>query len=157
MSKTAKAGKGCLITIGAAVVLIIVIVVVALAASGGGSSTTGNSHDKGSAAPAASSHKQKPQTIEYVVTGTSGSDVTYGPSGSDFKGAVPMDITAPLRSADFYSIDAQLQGETGSVACEIKVNGAVVSRANANGDFNIASCEISQDPITGKWTDDNSQ
>lgn len=119
-------------------------------------STTGSSSDKGSSAPVthAAAPKHHKQTVTYVVSGSS-ADVTYGPSGSDFTGHVPMDITAPLRSADFYSITAQLGG-SGSVTCEIKVNNRVVSRANADGGYNIASCEISQDPFSGKWTDTNS-
>jgi hypothetical protein len=97
--------------------------------------------------------KPKP-TVEYVVTGTPGADVTYGPAGSDFNGSVPMDVKARLGSPQYYAINAQLQGG-GSVQCAIKVNGKVISSANANGGFNIADCEIDQDPFTGKWENTN--
>ena len=91
--------------------------------------------------------------IEFIVTG-SPSDVTYGPSGTDLSGGVPMDVTQKLRNPEYYAISAQLNGD-GSVSCEIKVGGKVVSRGQASGSYNIASCEISQNPLTGNWEDDN--
>ena len=59
--------------------------------------------------------------------------------------------SAPL----YYSINAQLQG-AGSVSCKIEVGGTVISSSTATGGYNIASCEISQDPLSGRWTDTNS-
>jgi hypothetical protein len=94
------------------------------------------------------------QTVTYIVTGTPGADVTYGPSGSDFNGSVPMRVIRPLGDPAFYAINAQLQG-SGSVACTIKVNGVAISTATATGGFNIADCEISQDPLTGQWENTN--
>lgn len=135
---------GCLAAVGAAVVVIIVVIVVALAlASGGGPK---------SSSPAAASGS----TITYIVTG-SAADVTYGPSGSDASGSVPMRKTAtiPADPPVDYSIEAQLQG-SGSVTCEILVGGKVVSKSAASGSYNIASCEILQDPFSGKWQDANS-
>ena len=41
------------------------------------------------------------------------------------------------------------------VSCKIEVNGQVISTATASGGYNIASCEISQDPLSGNWTDTN--
>ena len=96
-----------------------------------------------------------PQKITYIITGTPGADVTYGPSGSDLTGTVPMTVTAPLRHPSYYAINAQLQG-AGQVTCKLKVDGVTLSRASAAGGFNIADCEIGQDPITGTWEDDNS-
>lgn len=91
--------------------------------------------------------------ITYLVTGTPGAaDVTYGPEGSNLTGKVPMRVTKRLGSAGFYSIQAQLQGG-GHVKVEILVNGKVISSGTAEGGYNIASAEISQDPITGKWED----
>jgi hypothetical protein len=95
-----------------------------------------------------------PETVTYVVRGTSGAQVTYGPSGSDFNGNVPMHVTRPLGNPQFYAINAQLQGG-GTVTCVIKVDGVTLSRATATGGFNIADCEISQDPITNMWEDTN--
>jgi lambda repressor-like predicted transcriptional regulator len=100
------------------------------------------------------SEYEAPQTITYVVTG-SPADVTYGPAGSNLSGSVPMSVTTPLGSPAYYSIDAQLNGD-GEVQCEIQVNGQVISSGTATGSYNIASCEISQDPITGQWQSDDS-
>ena len=104
-----------------------------------------------SSAPAAAA-----QTVTYVVTG-SDADVTYGPSGSSYSGSVPMHATKdiPASAPLYYSINAQLQG-AGSVSCKIEVGGTVISSSTATGGYNIASCEISQDPLSGRWTDTNS-
>jgi len=95
-------------------------------------------------------------TVTYVVSG-SPADVIYGPAGSDSQGTVPMHVTATIPSSApaYYAISAQLQG-SGSVSCEILVSGKVISQATANGSFNIAQCEIDQDPFTGNWEDTNS-
>jgi hypothetical protein len=94
-------------------------------------------------------------TVEYVVTGTPGADVTYGPAGSDITGSVPMNVIARLGDPAYYAINAQLQGG-GTVSCKILVGGRVISSGTAEGGFNIASCEISQDSFSGSWQDDNS-
>lgn len=144
----------------------LVVLIVALAAlSGGGkgsgsassqagTTTTGNG-GQGSApaaSPATVVHHHK--MITYVVTG-SPANVTYGAAGSDLNGQVPMRITRRLHSKAYYAISAQLQGD-GSVHCAIKVNGKTISKATATGSYNIADCEISQNPLTGKWEDTNS-
>jgi hypothetical protein len=100
---------------------------------------------------------QAPDTVTYVVTGSGPADVTYGPAGSNFTGGVPMRVTKdiPSQPPAYYAIDAQLQGG-GSVSCKILVDGKVTSSASAQGGYNIASCEISQDPLSGGWTDTNS-
>ena len=41
------------------------------------------------------------------------------------------------------------------VSCKIEVNGQVISAATASGGYTIASREISQDPLSGNWTDTN--
>jgi hypothetical protein len=94
------------------------------------------------------------QTVTYIVNG-SPADVTYGPAGTDLSGTVPLDVTAHLGSPSYYAINAQLQGG-GQVSCVIKVNGKALSRATASGSYNIADCEISQNPLTGQWEDTNS-
>jgi hypothetical protein len=95
-------------------------------------------------------------TITYSVTG-SDATVTYGPAGSSASGSVPMSETAAIPSSPpvYYAITAQLNG-SGSVTCEILVDGTVVSTSTAAGSYNIASCEIVQDPLTGQWQDANS-
>lgn len=95
------------------------------------------------------------QTVTYIVTGTPGAQVTYGPAGTNLTGSVPMDITATLARPLYYAINAQLQG-SGAVSCKILVNRNVISRSEATGGYNIADCEISPDPLTGTWQDTNS-
>lgn len=89
-----------------------------------------------------------PQQVTYTVTG-SPADVTYGPAGSDLAGTVPMRVTAPLGSAAYYAVTAQLQG-SGSVACQVSVGAVVVSQAVADSPYGIARCEIARD-AAGAW------
>jgi hypothetical protein len=110
----------------------------------------------GFATSASAATQAKPKhSVEYIVTGTKGgAQVTYGPAGSDFNGHVPMHVIRKLHNPAWYAITAQLQGG-GHVKCEIKVNGKTISTGTARGGFNIAMCEISKNPITGKWENDN--
>ena len=80
--------------------------------------------------------------------------VTYGPSGTDDSGNVPMSVTQPLGDPSYYAINAQLQGG-GTVSCSIEVNGVAISTGSASGGYNIATCEIGQDPVTGACQNDN--
>lgn len=93
------------------------------------------------------------QTVTFEVSG-SYAQVTYGPAGSNNSGTVPMDVTEKLGSPLYYALTAQLQGG-GTVTCEIKVDGKVLSKSTASGGYNIAQCEISQDPLTGGWENTN--
>ncbi|WP_055495638.1 hypothetical protein [Streptomyces sp. TP-A0356] len=152
------AGAGCLGIVG------VLVLGGVISAAGGGKS--GGTADMPAAAPShandgtktAAQHsaatKQTPQTVTYVVTGTSGADVQYGPAGSSAQGTVPMSVTKPLKNPQYYSITAQLQG-AGRVTCQLKVNGKVISQSTAAGGYNIASCEISKDIFSDKWTDTN--
>jgi hypothetical protein len=54
------------------------------------------------------------QTVEFYVSGPP-ADVTYGPTGSQHQGHVPMDVTEPLGNPQYYAIDAQLDSEVISV------------------------------------------
>lgn len=154
-----NAAKGCAF-LGCGGLAAVVILVAVLTSHGGGSGS--------SAAPAASSGVQQPaalpadsapqssaapQTVTYEVTGSS-ADVTYGPAGSDYSGSVPMHVTKPLGTPVYYAISAQLQGG-GTVSCKILVDGKAVSSSTATGGYNIAQCEISQDPLSGNWQDTN--
>ena len=94
------------------------------------------------------------QTVTYVVSG-SHADVQYGSAGSSAQGKVPMAVTSTLGSPLYYNISAQLNG-SGSVTCKIEIDGRVISQASASGGYNIAMCEIVQDPLSGKWQDANS-
>lgn len=154
-----KGGKGKVVAgiIGGTVLLIVVISVAASHGSPQAPAATGTTPPAPSQAAPPSSHAAAaaPATVTYVVTGSS-ADVTYGPAGSSLSGSVPMRKTDKLGSkpAAYYSIDAQLSGG-GKVTCEIMISGKVISKATATGGYNIASCEISQDPFSGQWQDTN--
>ena len=107
------------------------------------------------AAPQPSPTPAAPDTVTFIVNG-SPADVTYGPSGSDLIGTVPMSktLTIPSSAPSYYAVSAQLQGD-GTVSCQIQVDGKTISTATATGSYNIADCEISQD-FTGSWQDTNS-
>lgn len=90
-------------------------------------------------------------TLTYVVTGSPAS-VTYGPAGSSLSGTVPMRLRVPLASHLYYVIHAQLGKAGGRVTCRFLVNGHVVASGTAAGEFNVASCEISDGP--GGWHSD---
>jgi len=140
-----------------AVGAIVVIILVSAIAAGGSHSTPPAAATAATTAAAPTAAKSSAAAavpkITYVVTGTAGdAQVTYGPDGSSFNGTVPMRVTKRLSSAAYYAIQAQLQG-AGHVKVEILLNGKVISSGTADGGYNIASAEISQDPITGQWED----
>ena len=112
-----------------------------------------------SAAPSSATPKATKaasSTVTYVVTGTPGATVTYGPAGSSFTGSVPLckTVTIPSTAPLYYSLQVQLQGG-GQVTCQILVDGKVISSSTAQGGYNLAMCEIGQDPVTGKWQSEN--
>lgn len=136
------------------------VVLVAVLASHGGTSSSAPpavpTVAVSQAAAPAGSTAAAAQTVTYVVTG-SPADVTYGPTGTELAGTVPMNKTAaiPPKPPLYYSVSAQLQG-SGTVSCEIKISGKVISSSTASGGYQIASCEVSRDPFTGEWQDTNS-
>ena len=142
-------------------VFVALTIVIVAAHSGGSLSSSGGSTADGTqpvpsapaaaAAPKSTRAAAAAQTVTYEVTGSS-ADVTYGPAGSTLSGTVPMKVTAKLGDPIYYSLQAQLQGG-GSVSVKILVNGIVISQGTASGGYNIATAEISQDPLTGQWTD----
>lgn len=134
--------------------VLLAIIIIGAAAGGGSQGAPGAAASTAVAAPAAatSSAAAKP-TVTYVVTGTrGGADVTFGPAGSSLSGRVPMRVTKRLGHADYYSIQAQLNGG-GKVTVEIIVGGKVISKGTATGGYNIASAEIVQGLFSGKWED----
>lgn len=133
------------------------VIFIAIIAASHGSAPQPSPAATGASAPAVTASQAPPaaQTVTYVATGSS-ADVAYGPAGSDATGSVPMRKTTAIGTpATYYAISAQLNGG-GSVSCKILVNGTVVSQATASGGYNIAQCEIVQDPLTGQWQDANS-
>ena len=152
--------KGLRITLGIIGGLIVIIIIASVASSpktttppASTPAASGSAVATSSAPPASPSPKPAAQTVTYIVTG-SAADVTYGPAGTDLSGTVPMTVTKPLGSPQFYSISAQLQG-SGDVKCVIEVDGKAISSAEGSGGYNIAQCEVSPNPLTGKWEDTN--
>jgi hypothetical protein len=96
-------------------------------------------------------------TVQFVAYGSCDPQITYGPSGSNDNGYVGMDVKMAIPSSppSFYAIQAQCQ-QDGTASVLIRINGVQISSGVANGAYNIASAEISEDPITGQWQDDNS-
>jgi hypothetical protein len=140
-------------------ILALIVLIIALSPKNG--SGTPPAAASSSAPPAASQQAAPPastvaaaaQTVTYEVTG-SPADVTYGPAGTELSGTVPMSVSKPLGTPIYYAVSAQLQG-SGTVSCKIKVDGKVISASTASGGYNIAQCEISQDPLSGAWQDTN--
>lgn len=90
--------------------------------------------------------------LTYRVTGTPGARVTYGPAGTYLTGRAPLQATARLGNPLYYFVTAQLP-RSGSVECEILIGAKVMAKSVATGRHNLASCQISRDPLSRKWQD----
>lgn len=90
--------------------------------------------------------------LTYRVTGTPGARVTYGPAGTYLTARAPLRVTARLGNPLYYFVTAELPG-SGSVECEILIGTKVMAKSAATGRHNLASCQISRDPLSGKWQD----
>lgn len=90
--------------------------------------------------------------LTYRVTGTPGARVTYGPAGTYLTGRAPLQVTARLGNPLYYFITAQLPRK-GSIECEILIGAKVMAKSVATGRHNLASCQISRDPLSRKWQD----
>jgi hypothetical protein len=88
--------------------------------------------------------------LTYRVTGTPGARVTYGPAGTYLTGRAPLQVIARLGNPLYYFITAELPGK-GSVECEILIGTRVMAKSSATGRHNLASCQISRDPLNKKW------
>ncbi len=106
-----------------------------------------------------------PTTVTFIVTGTGQPDITYG-SDSDHRdgggnlgdlgqgNGLPWRASIPFDpNAQYYSIDAQLQGG-GDITCKIVVTGPgwvplVVSRGHASGSYNICSAQAAPSDSSG--------
>jgi hypothetical protein len=103
--------------------------------------------------PKSRAAKSGPRPIlTYRVTGTPGAWVTYGPAGTYLTGRAPLQVTARLGSPLYYFITAELP-RRGSVECEILIGSKVMAKTVATGRHNLASCQISRDPLSRKWQD----
>jgi hypothetical protein len=90
--------------------------------------------------------------LTYLVTGTPGARVTYGPAGTYLTGRAPLQVVTKLGNPLYYFISAELPGK-GSVECEILIGTTVMNKSVATGRHSLASCQISRDPLSGKWQD----
>ena len=146
-------GIGCLV----------VIVAIGTGLTGGKfPSSSPRSHASAShpvaAAPAAARPRSRaagngPRPIlTYRVTGSPGARVTYGPAGTYLTGRAPLQVTARLGNPLYYFITAQLPRK-GSIECEILIGTKVMAKSVATGRHNLASCQISRDPLSRKWQD----
>ena len=90
--------------------------------------------------------------LTYLVTGTPGARVTYGPAGTYLTGRAPLQVVTRLGNPLYYFISAELPGK-GSVECEILIGTTVMNKSVATGRHSLASCQISRDPLSGKWQD----
>jgi hypothetical protein len=109
-----------------------------------------------SARPRSRAARSGPRPIlTYRVTGTPGARVTYGPAGTYLTGRAPLQVTVRLGNPLYYFITAELPGK-GSVECEILIGPKVMARFVATGRHNLASCQISRDPLSRKWQDADS-
>lgn len=135
--------------------LLVVMIIVLSSKSSSPTAAPTQAQPAAPAQPAAKAKAEAPaaQTVTYVVTGST-ANVTYGPAGTDLSGSVPMHVAKPLGTPSYYAITAQLQGG-GTVSCKIEVDGKTISSSTAQGGYNIAQCEISQDPLSGQWQDTN--
>jgi hypothetical protein len=93
---------------------------------------------------------RRPATVTYLVSGTPGAAVSYGPVGSDFGGQTPLRVTKPFGKSSYYGITAQLQ-VGGSVECEILFGTEVISKSVATGAYNVVSCQARKNPRTRRW------
>ncbi|MGP7997928.1 MAG: hypothetical protein ACLPKI_11475 [Streptosporangiaceae bacterium] len=93
---------------------------------------------------------RRPATVTYVVTGTPGAAVSYGPAGSDFSGQAPLRVTKRFGRSSYYGITAQLQAG-GSVQCEILLGNQVIAKSVATGGYNVVFCQARKNPLTGRW------
>lgn len=101
-------------------------------------------------------------TVVFEVSGTGQPDITYG-SDSDNRsgnthtdeygmgfGVVPFRASLPLdNSAEYYDIDAQLQGD-GDITCAVIIDGKTIATGHASGDYNICSAQAGQG-LFGGW------
>lgn len=124
--------------------------------------SSSRSHARAGQSAAAASAAARPRSggsesgprpiLTYRVIGTPGARVTYGPAGTYLTGRAPLQVTARLGNPLYYFIAAELPG-SGSVECEILIGTKVMTRSVATGRHNLASCQISRDPLSGKWQD----
>ena len=153
-----------------------VIIVASVAISAGKTPAPAGGTSVSSATPAATPAAQPapssapalvPTTVRFIVTGTGQPSITYGSDADNRDGggtlgvlgdgnALPWRASLPFDpSAQFYSINAQLEGG-GDITCKIVVTGPgirplVVSRGHASGGDNICSAQATSPDGGQTW------
>jgi hypothetical protein len=88
--------------------------------------------------------------VTYRVTGTAHeASVTYRNNMGGTQqtvGRIPWEITFDSRAGNFLYVSAQNQGASGSVSCDILVDGEVKTTATSTGAYVIAECSEANEP-----------
>lgn len=94
----------------------------------------------------ANSYNTDNHSVMYKVTGSHGLSITYTNQGSDTaqtKTYKTWDYSFSAKSGQFLYVSAQNEGDSGSVECEITVDGYTVKHTESQGGYVIASCSTS--------------
>lgn len=83
--------------------------------------------------------------VTYSVGGsTTAASLTYENEGGNAEQkaqvGVPWATTFRVESGAFLYVSAQNKNESGSITCEIKLDGAVIEQASSDGAYTIATC-----------------
>jgi hypothetical protein len=88
--------------------------------------------------------------VTYRVTGTApDASITYRNAKGGTQqtaGRIPWEVTFESRAGNFLYVSAQNQGASGSVSCDIVVDGAVKTTATSTGAYVIAECSEADEP-----------
>ena len=128
--------------------LLVLCAAVAIACSSGGSGEKdpagpGDQGASADATTAAAKDEEGAKTIVLKVTGAKKADVTYGlnaDQSQDLDAKVPW--TKTMKSSEALTIatvSAQNKG-SGTIKCEVTVNGKVVKTNSSKGEYAIATC-----------------
>lgn len=82
--------------------------------------------------------------IAYKISGSASSAMmTYTtPSGQEqTTKSIPWHKSFEAKDGELLSISAQNKGESGTVTCQIAVDGRIVKKATSSGAYAIASCD----------------
>ena len=99
-------------------------------------------------APAMRINEQaKTYTVVYRISGSARSvDLTYQNASASSEQArskpVPWNMTFSAHPGEFLYVSAQNNDASGTVKCELLVNGTVVKSAESNGAYTIATCNV---------------
>jgi hypothetical protein len=124
--------------------ILIIAAASTLTACGGTGSTDPNIKSSGS-----SKTTKNLISVTYKIGGTARkADLTYSTvSGQEQQGdaRLPWTKTFKVKKADFTTLDvsAQNKAETGTVTCEIDVDGKKVKEAKSSGQYAVVSCDHS--------------